>query len=227
MSCEKEEQVSIEETDDLISNSSSDNEGVFKEEIVITDESGLNFASYVIYSDDKDLLSEFLEVNDFSLLINEDDIEILNSTKLFENEQSKFNSDDFELDQEPKIIVELITTNLQEDVKTYSLDIKQNNSKSTNFIFGSPIGYTTKKNFIGVVHYGWGYEFVVKLRYKSKWYKSWKYYTKNGANAWFVYPSSSDRASLSMSSYKLGLTLYPHKYQRTKNYRITYSASNF
>jgi len=229
MSCDKEEQVSFEKTNEQISNSLSNNEGTFKEDIVITDESGKNSAFFAVYSDDKNLLSAFLEANEFSLLINEDDIATLKSAKTSDLKQTKSSSNEFDLNQEPQIIIDLITDNLQENVESYSLNIKQKNSKTTkDFIYGYPVAYTTSNNFIGAVHYGDGYEFVAKIEYKSEWYSSWKYLTINGANAWFIYPASIYYISYSKSpSYKLGLVIYPHYYQKTINYKIAYSRDNF
>jgi hypothetical protein len=75
--CEKEEYVPIEQDNSLISKFES--EGKFKEEIIVSDESGRNQAFYAIYSDDKDLLAEYITQQEFVLKTNEFDVEDLKS----------------------------------------------------------------------------------------------------------------------------------------------------
>ena len=230
VSCEKEEKNLQNEIGNIVSNSMANSEGLFKKEIVVTDESGKNSAFYAIYSDDENLLSEYLIANKLSLKINEDDIEMLKSNDLSKQNQIKSSTDNFDLNQEPKIIVELVTTNLQDDVVSYSLEVKSNQSKSSKaFIFGYPVGYTTRNNFIGAVHRGTGYEFVAKLRYRSTLFSFWKYLTVNGVNAWFIYPSGPYYISLDerYTFYKRGIVIYPHLYQNGTNYLIAYSRNDF
>ncbi|MCD6111936.1 MAG: hypothetical protein J7J86_01565 [Bacteroidales bacterium] len=233
ISCEKEEQILQKEVGTEISNSTEQSDGKFKKEIIVTDESGKNQAFYVIYSDDENLLSEYLMANELSLKINEDDIEMLKLSDLSNQKQIKSSNGNFDLNQEPKIIVELITTNLQDDVVSYSLEVKNSQLKSTkDFIFGYPVGYTTSNNFIGAVHNDKGYDLVAKLRYKSTWLSSWKYLTVNGANAWFLstpsgyycYYCSLDEY---YSFYKRGIVIYPQLYQQSINYHIAYSHNDF
>src|SRR6056297_2170968 len=80
MSCEKEEQNLQKEINDEISDSQAQNDGKFKKEIIVTDASGNNQAFYAIYSDDEQLLNDYLEANHLSLKINQDDVEILKNT---------------------------------------------------------------------------------------------------------------------------------------------------
>ncbi len=231
MSCEKEEQNLQKEINDEISDSQAQNDGKFKKEIIVTDASGNNQAFYAIYSDDEQLLNDYLEANHLSLKINQDDVEILKNTGKNSTQKLKSTtSENFDLLEEPKIIVELVTTNLQESVVSYSLEVEQTQLKSTNdFIFGYPVGYTTKNDFIGAVHKGWGYEFVAKFRYKSKWYSSWKYLEVNGANAWYIYPSGDYYCALDedYDLYKRGIVIYPHSYQSGTNYTIYYNSNDF
>lgn len=231
MSCEKEEQVPQKKVGKEISDSKVQSDGKFKKEIIVTDESGVNQAFYVIYSDDEQLLSEYLESNKLSLKINASDIERLKSTDLSKQKMLESdNIDDFDLTQEPKIIVELVTTNLQDDVVSYSLEVNSLKTKSTkDWITGYPVGYTTSNNFIGAVHRGWGNKFIAKFRYKTKWYSSWKYLTVNGANSWWIYTSGAYYISLNenYSLYKRGIVIYPHLYQNGINYTIIYDHNIF
>jgi hypothetical protein len=231
MSCEKEEQKPSKEINNEISDSQAQNDGKFKKEIIVTDASGNNQAFYAIYSDEEQLLNDYLEANHLSLKVNEDDVEILKKTDLASDQSLKSTtSKNFDLTEEPKIIVELVTTNLQENVVSYSLKVERIQLKSTNdFIYGYPVGYVTKNDFIGAVHRGWGYEFAAKLRYKSKWWKSWKYLEVNGANAWFIYPSGTYYIALDedYDLYKRGIVIYPHLYQNGTNYTIAYNRNGF
>lgn len=229
-SCEKEQNVSFKQDNDPTSKNES--EGKFKEEIVVSDECGNNQAFYAVYSDDENLLLEYIKRHEFSLKINEIDIQNLKSND-FNTQKSALISDinDFDLTQEPKIIFELVSTNLQDDVVNYSLEINSVNLKSANdFIFGYPIGFETKNDFIGAVHKGYGYEFVTKFRYKNCGFLcSWKDFEVMGVNAWFVYPASLYYICLdeSYDFYKRELILYPHYYQSGVNYRIAYSRNEF
>ena len=81
MSCEKEIQVLESEAPVEILKSQFQNEGKFKKEIIVTDDSGKNQAFYAIYSDDEQLLTDYLKANQMSLKIN---------NKEFDEEESFF-----------------------------------------------------------------------------------------------------------------------------------------
>lgn len=226
MSCQKEEQVLLTE----VSNSMAQSDGKFKKEIIVTDESGKNQAFYVIYSDDENLLSKFLAANELSLKINVEDVETLKSFDLSSQTRLKSGAENFDLNQEPKIIIELVTANLEDYVNSYSLEVNSTRLKSaSDFIFGYPVGYTTSNNFIGAVHRGYGYEFVAQFEYKKHWYSFWTDFTVNGGNAWFVYPSNEYYISLDedYDFYKRRIIIYPHYYQNGINYSIAYSRNDF
>ncbi len=229
VSCKKEEQVLQKEVGKEISDSKIQNDGKFKKEIIVTDESGVNQAFFAIYSDDEQLLSEYLESTRFSLKINEN--EKLKSTDLSkQNILDSDNTDNYDLTQEPKIIVELVTANLQDNVTNYSLEVNSVKTKSTrDWITGYPVGYTTSNDFIGAVHKGWGHKFIAKLRYRTHWYSSWQYLTVNGANAWFIYPFGQYYICLDedYSFYKRGIIIYPHLYQNGINYTISYNSDDY
>ncbi|MFW6369888.1 MAG: hypothetical protein ACOC10_01630, partial [Bacteroidota bacterium] len=72
LSCEKEEQSLQTEISTEISDSQVQNDGKFKKEIIVTDASGNNQAFYAIYSDDEQLLTDYLETNKFHTETNND-----------------------------------------------------------------------------------------------------------------------------------------------------------
>lgn len=226
MSCQKEE-ISTNPGNE-ISDSQAQNEGKYKKEIIVTDESGKNQAFYAIYSDDEQILNQWIEAQELSLNINETDVEKMKSADL--TSKQKHNPEDlnnFDLTQKPKITVDLIFTNLQENVTSYSLEVK---SKSTrDFVYGYPVVYTTQNNFIGTVHRSWGYEFACKLQYKKGSLSSWNYVTNgNGTNTWFVYAGQPYWCQFATGDYyKRGIVIYPHKFQNGVNYYIAYSRNDF
>ncbi|MCK4662325.1 MAG: hypothetical protein KAT68_05635 [Bacteroidales bacterium] len=233
ISCEKEE-TNDEQiiANQGISNALVESEGIFKEDIVVTDISGENSIFLTIYSDDKELLSEYLEMNKFELLINKDDVTELkeiNSTAY--NNTKKSGSEEYNMDEEPKIFVDLITANLKENVSSYSLEIQNDQTKSTKDVYGYPVAYTTKDPFIGVVHKGWGYSFIVQFKYKKKnWLSKWTTYEKpDGSNAWFVHPSGQYYYCQgdNFNVYKRMLYIRRNYYQKIINYRIAYKREDF
>jgi hypothetical protein len=63
-SCEKE----MQPPGDIPDQSDAYSEGRYEKEIIVTDESGKNQAFYTIYSDDKDLLDEYVSTTELSLI---------------------------------------------------------------------------------------------------------------------------------------------------------------
>src|SRR3972149_4575645 len=68
----------------------------------------------------------------------------IKSNKVFDDNNKNFN-----INEPPKVFVELITANIESNIKTYSLNISLKQLKSTSFLFGYPVGYTTSNDFIG------------------------------------------------------------------------------
>lgn len=230
MSCEKNDVIAPDVTESDISKSSTYSDGLFRKEIVVQDISGKNKAFYAIHSDDQALLSDYFLNNEFTLMINEGNVEW--SKQNFETSQNqvKADSDRFNLKQEPKIFVELIRTNLQKDVQEYSLHIVGKNLKSTTYVAGYPVAYTTTNNFIGAVHDGSGSEFIAKLEYKAYWYTiNWTYVEIGGVSSWTIDPDIFYHIGLDedWDVYKRGIVIYPDYYQQGVNYHIAYSANDF
>ena len=227
--CEKEDPQSDTNDDLNVSSNVNDYGMEYMKELTVQDESGKNTLFLAIYSDDNETLDEFLANNQFTLSLNATNEDLLKSNiksnKVFDDNNKNFN-----INEPPKVFVELITANIESNIKTYSLNISLKQLKSTSFLFGYPVGYTTSNDFIGAVHRGWGYEFVAKLEYKTHWYSSWKYYEEDdGTNAWFIYPDGSYYIALGeyWDLYKRGIVIYPHLYQSSINYRIALIKDNF
>ncbi len=227
MSCEKEEYVPVKQENSQASKFES--EGKFKEEMIVTDESGRNQAFYAIYSDDKDLLAEYIKHYEFTLKVNEFYIEELRSLDLNKSKSTlKSSTRNFDLTQKSKITVELVTTNLEDNVISYSLEINNKKLKSANdFIVGYPVSYTTSNDFIGAVHNGSGYEFIAQFEYKTGPLSGWKDFVVNGGNSWWVYPQDEYYISFDVRYHKRRIIIYPCYYQHTVNYHIAYSNNDF
>ena len=166
MSCEKETNPLTEGMGTEVASIEQQSEGKYRKDVKVTDESGENTVFFAIYSDDEDLLLNYINGTNFSLKINQEDIKVLSKTKPKDQVKLNPNSKNINLDEEPKITIELLTTNLQADVKTYSLSQSVSNSKSAMHV-SVPVAYTTTGGFIGLIHKGTGYSFLVKTSYKD------------------------------------------------------------
>ena len=129
----------------------------------------------------------------------------------------------YSIDKEPEIFIEITTANLKPGVEKYFIDLTTT-KKSTQYIPGYPVGYSTYDGFIGTVHKGSGSEFIVQWTYKYKWYSSLKYYEDNGANAWYIYPNpaSTYYGCLERDWYKINMIIRPDINQTTINYRVAF-----
>jgi len=208
-------------------------EGKFKKDIEVTDETGENTIFLSIYSNELNLLNKYIENHNFTLMTSSEELSYVEfetpssgNLKAYTKE-----SNNFSIDEEPKIIVELVTENLKPDIKSFYLNVQTKNNLKSDFIWGTPVAFTTENDFIGVVHKGWGYEFVIRFAYKQYWYSViWQeVYDQYGANAWFIYPTSLYYGCMNegWDVHKRRLTLYPHYYQSGINYNIAYSRSNY
>jgi hypothetical protein len=226
ISCTKERQTPPLGKSEIIKEA----EGKFMKEVMISDESGKNSAYYRIYSDSKEILEKYLE--SYSLILKTAiDLPIdLTSNKGTEQTLKSTDIKNFDLQSDPSVIIELVTVNLEKNIKNYYLEVQKKKLKSTaDFIWGYPVSYTTTGDFIGVVHYEEGYEIAVKMNYKECWLCSWKDVYINGGNGFWVgrYIGSYWLRFATGSYYKRGLTIYPHLYQVSTNYYIAYSADDF
>ncbi len=197
-----------------------------KYELVLTDGSGQNSVFLAIYADNQNRLEKFTDSYELNLIIVTDE----RSENVFKSEKLTSNNDkkslaNLNLEQEPKIYIEVVYENLKEEIKHYFIDVKLKSNKKS-FVCGYPIGFVTSNDFVGTVHLGWGSEYFIRFRYKLHWYSFWKDWEVGGVNAWWIWPSSSYWGSLALTSYKLQLILYPDLYQTTTNYRIAYQSDD-
>ena len=200
-------------------------ENEVKKELVLTDESGDNTVFLAIYSDNINRLESFINSYDLKLitLVDERSSIIFNSkNQVSDNVEKHLANND--LEQEPKIYIEVVYENLTEGINRYFIDLKSKVNKKA-FVFGMPIGFITSNDFIGTVHLGWGSEYLVQFRYKDHWYSGWETLWIGGVNSWWVWPSSSYWASFSRSTWKLELVLYPDLFQTETNYRVVYQSN--
>lgn len=182
---------------------------------------------FAVHSNDEEYLNAYLEHFEFNIEIGGD---VSSDLSIPANTQ-KSGSQDIEnylLDEEPKIIIELITENIKEKENAFSLITKENTLKSANsdiFQWGSPVGYFTDGSFIGAFMYGEGYDMYIKWRGKENWY-SWSY--EDYSDLFRLLAAYNDAAWWgSGDPYKRGCVIYPHLSQTSINYTIEYSKETF
>lgn len=231
--------TSCEKTDtDLVTKNNSlslyESEYKFRKELIVSDNEEKNSVYLAISSNDEDLLESYIANISYSLSLENEFVQTANS-QIKSSNDVELDTNYFNITEEPKIVVEVIATNFIEDAKTYSLtpEITSTNLKSTNtFLFGTPVGYETEKwnNYIGITHQHVGYEHYIRPRVKWNWYNSWKdYYAEIGKDYTAHYQGYSVYGDdcvfwMKYSSYKKGIVVYPHLYQKTINYKLYYDA---
>jgi hypothetical protein len=197
----------------------------FKKEIVVKDKSGENSIFLAVYGKSQEILDYYLANNSFDLLINEDDINFMESqSQTLENnsEEAEFNPDNYKLDKEPKIQIDLIATNLQENVSSYSLETITSKNKG---YFQSSVSYTTKRSFLGAIHKGGGYDFYASTGYQKRWYNRWTSVDENiRIDTYLIYWIYVKTA---FDVHKRLIIIYPHSAQRSANYKIVYRKEDF
>jgi hypothetical protein len=230
-SCSSEEEIISEvKMNDEISDSKIEWEGEYKKDIIVEDEKGINQVFYTLYSNEEGFIADFLDNNTLTIKVNTNDYSRAKQSELEPYKPLKSNGNEYDLDASPLLTIELVSTNLKSDVTDYSLEVETKKLKSANFAFSTwPVSYTTKNDFIGIVHRGTGYEFVTKYRYKKNWISSWREVeVDGGVNAWFVTPYSSYYGSFSSGDYrKRAVVVYSHRDQNGVNYHIAYSNEDF
>lgn len=218
LSCQKEENLMLE---DVNTEQTLVLPSKIKKEITITDKTGNNSVIMAIYADEEKFMDDFVNGNDFKLLINEHDTKQMKSTaNAYGVSTNNYDSGDFNLKEQPKIHIEFVTENLEKNVRAYSVDIQKNKTKS--FIVGYPISKESTRSFLGVVHKGWGYEFLTKLYFKKYFYSiGWKSINDGVVNAWLLDGVQNHiHVNPGFDVHKKLIVLYPHSYQNGKNYQF-------
>ncbi len=144
-------------------------QGMFKKELVLSDETGKNEVTLSISCDDKEILALH---NSGSLIIK----------PIFEGETSEnsFNENiekDVELSEFPELHIELVSKNLEKDAVGFDLliQIPETEIASRGWYSGGPYNF-----------YSWvaPHSFYVKPKNNSNCVSAWFYYTPNKANSW-------------------------------------------
>jgi len=223
VSCKKEEQTLTKQQiipiNNQPSNSTVVNEKKFSKEIIVSDESKQNTAFYRIWSDDEKILADYLNAVEFKLnTTNKSIIEPTGDVPLLKDKNQP-DLANYDLTQKPQITIELVNTNLQNNVKSYSLEITKT---AKDYLIGYPIDYITSRPFIGIVHTGNGYPILARFEKRDTWHTGWSYYGSN----FFLYPTSYFNypyynTMTGGDLYRRGVIVWPDRRQTSQNY--TYS----
>ncbi len=217
-SCEKEPNTKLKNELPLITTEYFDHE--VKKEISFTDKSGQNTAYYIIYAEDQEILENFLNFYDFTLMIDSQsrDDQIIKPEVNLKATSSQIT--EFNLNLEPQIYLKLVYADIESKCRKFSVALERSTKKGANYITGYPIGWSTVNgDFLGTVHRGFGSEYYAKWRYKEGWLSFVKDYTAS-----FFYPSSLYYGGVKnyYSWYRLDLIIYPDLYQTEVNYIVAY-----
>lgn len=201
-------------------------ENEVKKEITVSDNTGENKAFFMVYAENKFHLENFLNSYSLNLITdpgrNYKDV-FKKNTELKAAEGNQLVN--FNLDESPKVYLELLYENIKAEGSCLFVEIVKSNLKSTNYIPGGLIGWTTiNGDFLGTVHRGFGSEYLVQWTYKEKWYSKLKYVEIGDVNAWFIYPSGAYYGGIKNKSdwYKLNMIIRPDYYQTEVNYIVAY-----
>lgn len=138
VSCEKEEKNLQNEIGNVVSNSMANSEGLFKKEIVITDESGKNSLFIAIYSDFESAIDEYLNNTKLKLVLEKKEIiEAMKQKSRNIDTSVKVDNQKPEIKDEHSVIVEIVIANLETHVEGYSLEVQTKDNNSKSFITGT------------------------------------------------------------------------------------------
>jgi len=219
-SCDKKElqtekEKVIEEVG--ISQINDEYEGQFKKEFTVSDNNG-NTAFFVAYSKNKDELNEFVDNTELSLNTNNVNIESIKQSPENAQNINNPNKSNFNEDDNNGITIELVTTNLKNDINGFSLNIKESfNEKRIR-----TKTFNTTSNLIGVVNNGTR-GFYAQTKSRNCWLCNWhrndfKWVDRN----WFNNQHYIEKNS---NNYQIGIKI---KYlsQYNYDYNIIYSANS-
>jgi hypothetical protein len=242
-SCQKDE--GLDSSTDLETSVYSNEYGEYQKQLVVYDETKENSLYYVVYANDSSDLATFLETHSFTLICDVTDEPDWSTSEDSETKSVSSLADTTSVDTTHMVSMELITENISENISSYYLTVEyQNNLKSITVDDyqggGSYYNYTTKGNFLGIVHQGfWDdnsgdeYHIKVNLTYKKRKYfsswRTWKYvmlygYLGSGEQQyWACWPNGTGG-----SYYKVGIGVFLDKRDdKYGNYYIAYNKSSF
>lgn len=171
----------------------------FNKEIVVHDTTGRNTVFLRIHSDDEKLLENYVKNNVFIIETFSSDVDF--NAKSFVEEkmfapveqfssESGYSLSGFNLNSEEEILIEVVTTNLENNIKGYFFEIIPARLKVIRWDI--PISLTTPNKFLGIVHKGGGHEFAARMYYWTSWWQfnfgSPTQMIWNGANTFFLHP---------------------------------------
>jgi hypothetical protein len=224
--CQKEEDAINDGSNEALVK--SDWLAKYKREIVAKDSTGNNSIFVAIYSNDEQKLESYIAQNVFKLITsNKEIVEKTSCNYSSGNILKSEGNSNFQPDVEPQIYVELVTSNLNNEIKSYYLDISKSTLKDgppPGWYGGEMIGYVTPKwgNFIGITFMDWGWDVYVTAGYKAnEWNLIWKDYP--GYPIWLGGYNPTYMAWISGSYYKILMAVQPCVNQKSQNYRIAYS----
>jgi hypothetical protein len=224
VSCEKEEKNLQNEIGNKVTNSMYTSEGLFKNEIVITDESGKNSLFIAIYSDFESAIDEYLNSTKLKLVLEKKEIiEAMKQKSKNIDASVKVDNQKPEIKDEHSVIVEIVRANLETHVEGYSLEVQTKDNNSKSFIYGTYANYVNSSDFAGIVHRGDGYDLWVSTNYKLSWYRPW-----TNVYAGYLYPSGLYYAYVdTYNTYRTGIGVYLDARQGSINYLMTFSKDNY
>jgi hypothetical protein len=206
--------------------------GKFKKEIVVKDESGKNSLFLSISSDNESSANEYITNNDFKL-----DIERKEIIETIEQNASRNKGDIGDkqtavVDNKNAIHIEVVTSNLEKNVEAYSLQVnpkKRKNGMST-LSFNAPVDYVNSTDWIGIIQFpsilpGFvSYDLRFAFWYQPHHYLSgWKLYgngTMNETAFWNAYMDEPN-------TYLTKLQVATDTRQGATNYKVVYARADF
>ncbi|PWH85030.1 hypothetical protein [Brumimicrobium oceani] len=229
LSCKKEdfkEKVNSNSTE--ISNFEETQYKNFKHEIIVYDETNKNYVMYALHSDNMSVITDFLNNNELEISTNNNkQIDIALNSPRESNDEVSLEGEQLE----SNLIIELVNHSFEANMKFFSLNIKSKGLK--NGLFSkAPITYVANTNtqtHIGAIHKGYGYNNMLKYKYKeNNWYSTlWKDYEVNGIGNWFIYPGNYGYAHYwdyeSRNPKKVAMLVYQDFRQNNYNYYVFYS----
>ena len=232
-SCTKDKSIQPQNPPHEVSVFKNEN-GKFKKEIVVTDESGKNSLFLAVYSDYQSAIDEYLKTTELKLIIEKDDFIEKYKQNISRNRASSGNdTQPSDIKKDHFVNVDFVTSNFEDNVKAYSIEVKTKEStevktkESTTSSF-SPGAYTfygpSTSHFCGVVHQGYGYDINVYLNYRNASFGIYQ-------NCWhgILNPSGSMYSFFCNSrlSNRTQVGVYLDSRQGSVNYKVCFSRSEF
>lgn len=223
MSCEKK-QISQNEIETEVSSIGENSPGLFKKEVIVTDESGQNSLFIAIYSDLESAIEEYLNNTELSLILEEKEIiEKIKQNSEVSDISTKGDIQPPKVEKEHSVVVEIVRTNLETNVEAYSLEVKTKENNTKDFQYGTYADYSSSSDFAGIVHGGTGYNLWVSTQYKNNWLSGW-----TTVYAGYLYPTSTYYAYVdTYDTYRTGIGVYLDARQGSQNYVMTFTKSNY